>query len=441
MDMNEAGRFSPLPGQKVAVVGSGISGLATAWLLRERYRVTLFEAAERPGGHTNTVEVELDGQRAPVDTGFLVFNRKTYPNLCGLFQTVGVESVASEMTFSVSLRDPELEWAGTSLDTVFGQRSNLVKPAFWTMLRDIMRFNRETTGMAVTGETTGVSLGDYLEGNGYSREFRDWYLLPMAAAIWSCPTQQMLAYPLATFARFCHNHGLLQVANRPQWLTVAGGGRSYVSRLLSDLSDVRLGCPVTSMTRDGLGATLTTPDGEERFDAVVLACHSDQALRLLGGQATDAERSILGAVRYQPNVAYLHTDPALLPRREKLWSAWNYLAGEGLPGQQPVSVSYLINRLQPLPFKRPVVVSLNPERAPADDHVIERIEYAHPIFDQLAIEAQSWLAGLQGRERTWYAGAWSGFGFHEDGLKSALAVASQFGVEAAWTTRAEAVAA
>ncbi|WP_227817832.1 NAD(P)/FAD-dependent oxidoreductase [Nitrogeniibacter aestuarii] len=441
MDMNEAGRFSPLPGQKVAVVGSGISGLATAWLLRERYRVTLFEAADRPGGHTNTVEVELDGQRAPVDTGFLVFNRKTYPNLCGLFQTVGVESVASEMTFSVSLRDPELEWAGTSLDTVFGQRSNLVKPAFWTMLRDIMRFNRETTGMAVTGESTGVSLGDYLEGNGYSREFRDWYLLPMAAAIWSCPTQQMLAYPLATFARFCHNHGLLQVTNRPQWLTVAGGGRSYVSRLLSDLSDVRLGCPVTSMTRDGLGATLTTPDGEERFDAVVLACHSDQALRLLGGQATDAERSVLGAVRYQPNVAYLHTDPALLPRREKLWSAWNYLAGEGLPGQQPVSVSYLINRLQPLPFKRPVVVSLNPERAPADDHVIERIEYAHPIFDQLAIEAQSWLTGLQGRERTWYAGAWSGFGFHEDGLRSAVAVASQFGVEAAWTTRAEAVAA
>jgi len=441
MNMNEAGRFAPLPGQRVAVVGSGISGLATAWLLRERYRVTLFEAADRPGGHTNTVEVELDGQRAPVDTGFLVFNTRTYPNLCGLFSTIGIDAVASEMTFAVSLRNPELEWAGTSLDTVFGQRANLVKPAFWVMLRDIMRFNRETTTMATSGEGATTSLGDFLLERGYSREFRDWYLLPMAAAIWSCPTEQMLAYPVATFARFCHNHGLLQVANRPQWLTVAGGGRRYVTRLLADLDDVRLGCPVTAIERDAFGATLTTPQGQEQFDAVVFACHSDQTLRLLGAGASAAENSILGAVRYQPNVAYLHTDPALLPRRKKLWSAWNYLAGEGAPGQQPVSVSYLINRLQPLPFDRPVVVSLNPEAPPADEHIIERIEYAHPIFDQLAIEAQAWLQGLQGQQRTWYAGAWSGFGFHEDGLKSAMAVASHFGVSAPWVKHPEAVAA
>jgi len=441
MDMNEAGRFAPVPGQRVAVVGSGISGLATAWLLRERYRVTLFEAASRPGGHTNTVEVELEGKRAPVDTGFLVFNRKTYPNLCALFETVGVDAVASEMTFSVSLRNPELEWAGTSLDTVFGQRANLMRPAFWVMLRDIMRFNRETTDLAVTGESARLSLGEFLTRNGYSREFRDWYLLPMAAAIWSCPTEQMLAYPLATFARFCHNHGLLQVSNRPQWLTVAGGGRRYVTRLLADLTDVRLGCPVTHIERDGLGATVHSPDGAHRFDAVVLACHSDQALRILGAQASGEEQRLLGNVRYQPNVAYLHTDPALLPRRRKLWSAWNYLAGEGAPGQQPVSVSYLINRLQPLPFEQPVVVSLNPEAPPADAHVIERIEYAHPIFDQLAIEAQGRLAGLQGQDRTWYAGAWSGFGFHEDGLKSALAVAAQFGVAAPWVAQPEVVAA
>lgn len=441
MDMNEAGRFAPMPGQRVAVVGSGISGLATAWLLRDRYQVTLFEAAERPGGHTHTIEVELEGKRGPVDTGFLVFNTKTYPNLCGLFDTVGIKAVASEMTFSVSLRDPELEWAGTSLDTVFGQRANLVRPAFWVMLRDIMRFNRETTDMATAGTASQVSLGAFLAQHRYSREFRDWYLLPMAAAIWSCPTEQMLAYPLSTFARFCHNHGLLQVTNRPEWLTVAGGGRRYVERLLRDLNDVRLGCPVTGMARDAMGAVLHTPDGAEHFDAVVLACHSDQALRLLGAGASDAERSILGAVRYQPNVAWLHTDPALLPRREKLWSAWNYMAGEGAPGQQPVSVSYLINRLQPLPFEQPVVVSLNPETPPADEHVIERIEYAHPIFDQLAIEGQSWLPGLQGQQRTWYAGAWSGFGFHEDGLKSAMAVASHFGVAAPWVVQREAVAA
>jgi len=441
MDMQEAGRFAPLPGQRVAVVGSGISGLAAAWLLRDRYQVTLFEADQRPGGHTHTIEVELEGTHAPVDTGFLVFNRKTYPNLCGLFETVGIEAVASEMTFSVSLRDPDLEWAGTSLDTVFGQRSNLFRPAFWGMLRDIVRFNRETTRMATSGQGVDISLGGYLREHRYGTEFRDWYLLPMAAAIWSCPTEQMLAYPLATFARFCHNHGLLQIADRPQWLTVSGGGRSYVRRLLADLDHVRLGCPVTSLSRDAMGVTLATPQGPERFEAVVLACHSDQALRLLGGEASERERKVLGAVRYQPNVAWLHTDPALLPRRRKLWAAWNYLAGAGMPEHQPVSVSYLINQLQPLPFAQPVVVSLNPVRPPADAHVIERIEYAHPIFDQIAIDAQSSLGGLQGQKRTWYAGAWSGFGFHEDGLKSALVVAESLGVSAPWARVPQAVAA
>ena len=441
MNMNDIGRFAPQPGQRVAVVGSGISGLATAWLLRERFDVTLFEADRRPGGHTHTVTVELEGRTAPVDTGFLVFNRRTYPNLCALFSHLGIEAVASEMSFSVSLQRPELEWAGSSLGTVFGQRRNLVRPAFWSMLRDIQRFNQHSRALSGNGPLARMPLGDFLDAHGYGAHFRDWYLLPMAAAIWSCPTAQMMAYPTGTFVRFCLNHGLLQITDRPQWLTVAGGGARYVQRLLDDLDDVRLGCPVRGIERGPAGASLLTDAGRMSFDAVVLACHSDQALRLLGAGATGAERTVLGAVRYQPNTAWLHTDPSLLPRRRALWSAWNYRAAGDEPGQRPVSVSYLINRLQPLPFEQPVVVSLNPERPPADEHVIERIEYAHPVFDRLAVEAQERLDALQGEQGTWFAGAWSGFGFHEDGLRSALTVAGRMGVEAPWQRQIEAVAA
>jgi len=441
MDMKELERFTPLRGQRVAVIGSGIAGLATAWLLRHDYRVTLFEADARPGGHTHTVPVELDGAVAMVDTGFLVFNRQTYPGLCALFAHLGIESVASEMSFSVSLRSPRLEWAGTSLATVFGQARNLVRPAFWGMLRDILRFNRETLAMTEESSWAMRPLGDYLAAHGYSGAFRDWYLLPMAAAIWSCPTRQMAAYPLGTFVRFCRNHGLLQILDRPQWLTVKGGGQTYVTRMLHDLGDVRLSHPVTAIARGEDGVTLTTPAGAERFDAVVLACHSDQALRILGAGASATERACLGALRYQPNVAWLHTDPALLPQRRHLWAAWNYRAGEGAPGDQPVSVSYLINRLQPLSFRSPVVVSLNPAEPPAEARVIRRIEYAHPVFDQGAVDAQARIAQLQGGRRTWFAGAWCGYGFHEDGLRSALDVAGRFGVAAPWQVEASAVVA
>jgi len=432
MDMREAERFVPVPGQRVAVIGSGISGLAAAWLLRRDYRVTLFEADSRAGGHTHTVPVELDGAVALVDTGFLVFNRQTYPELCSLFETLGVASVASEMSFSVSLREPRLEWAGTSLATVFGQPRNLLRPGFWRMLKDILRFNRETLAMADDAPWAAMPLGTYLDAKGYSQSFRDWYLLPMAAAIWSCPTRSMAAYPLGTFVRFCRNHGLLQITDRPQWLTVKGGGQTYVNRMLQDLPDVRLAQPVTAIERSAHGVTLRTPKGHERFDAVIMACHSDQSLRMLGDAASEAEQATLGAVRYQPNVAWLHTDTRLLPERRHLWAAWNYMSGGGAPGDQPVSVSYLLNRLQPLPFDTPLMVTLNPPRPPAQAHVLQRIEYAHPVFDQGAIDAQARIAALQGERRTWFAGAWCGFGFHEDGLRSALAVATRFGVMAPW---------
>ena len=444
MNLRETENLVPLPGQRVAVIGGGIAGLASAWLLRERYHVTLFEADAELGGHTHTVDVALDGVEAPVDTGFLVFNRQTYPHLCALFEHVGVDSAASEMSFAVSLKSPDVEWAGTSLATLFGQAENLRRPGFLRMVADIVRFNREATAHATGSEAAGsakVTLGEFLDRRGYSQSFRHWYLLPMAAAIWSCPTQSMLAYPLRTFVRFCHNHGLLQIFDRPQWLTVRGGGRSYVRRLGADLADVRLAAPVRAVLRQPHATQVVTDADREAFDAVVFACHSDQARRILGNQATRAEAAILEAVRYQPNVAWLHTDRQLLPRRERVWAAWNYMAGEAAAaGDAPVSVTYLINRLQPLPFAQPVMVSLNPAEPPREEHVIKRIEYAHPVFDRLAVEAQSWLPAAQGQARCWFAGAWTGYGFHEDGLRSAVEVAKAFGVAVPWEHAAARVA-
>ncbi len=413
---------------KIAVVGAGISGLASAWLLEKQHELTLFEAADYIGGHTHTVDVELDGVRFPVDTGFLVFNHRTYPNLTAMFRTLELDTVASVMSFAVSLCDPDLEWAGSSLTTLFAQKRNLARPGFWRMLQDTLRFNRATAAAL-----PAITLGAYLRHEGYSAEFRDWYLLPMAAAIWSCPTQAMLDYPLASFVRFARNHGLLQITDRPQWHTVRGGGRRYVQRIVDELTDVRAATPVRSILRDVDGVWLGLPGGDcERFDQVVLACHSDQALALLGSAASAAERRILGAIGYQPNRAVLHTDTRLLPRDPRVWSAWNYVTGARHDGQQSVSVSYLINHLQPLPVGTPVIVSLNPHIEPDPAKVIGDYEYDHPLFGQAAIDAQAQLAAIQGVERLWFCGAWSGYGFHEDGLVSALAVANRLGCRAPW---------
>jgi len=425
---------------RIAVVGSGISGLAAAWLLSERHAVTLFEAGARPGGHTNTVEVTIDGLSHGVDTGFLVFNEATYPNLVALFRHLQVPTAKSEMSFSLSLEAPCIEWAGTNLGSLFAQRSNLLRPGFLRMLRDVLRFNREAAQTVEAADPEG--LGAFLARRGYSAEFRDWYLLPMAAAIWSCPTRTMLEYPFASFARFFRNHGLLALTDRPQWLTVAGGAYRYVERLLARLQDLRLATRVQRARRDATGVTLDfalnapgLPRGSERFDALVLACHSDQALQILGARASGAERALLGAIPYQANRAVLHTDTALLPRNRRVWSAWNYSAGANAgdtPDERTVSVHYLINKLQPLPFDTPVVVSLNPHRAPAPEAVIAEFDYAHPVFDARSSDAQAGLDCIQGANRTWFCGAWTRYGFHEDGLRSAIAVANALGVHAPW---------
>lgn len=412
----------------IAIVGGGISGLAAAHALTQAgaHRVTLFEAGPTLGGHTHTVDVTLDGITHPVDTGFLVFNRRTYPNLVRLFDQLGVPVAPSGMSFSVSLGGA-LEWAGTDLGSVFAQPSNLVNPRFLSMLRDILAFNRAATRAARAGVDPAVTLGAWLQRAGFGAPFRDWYLLPMAGAIWSCPTATMLATPFATFARFCDNHGLLQVRGRPQWFTVRGGGREYVHRIAARLGDVRVNAPVEAVRRVPGGVLVRAGGATERFDEAVLACHSDQALAILGDDARAAERAVLAAIPYQANAAWLHTDTALLPRRRRAWAAWNYLsAAPNTPdvASRPVAVSYLINQLQPLPFTTPVIVTLNPFTTPDPAKVIARFDYAHPVFDAGAIAAQAGLSAIQGAERLWFAGAWTGYGFHEDGLKSGLAVAA-----------------
>lgn len=419
---------------KIAIIGSGISGLAVAHSLAGEAEITLFEANDYFGGHTHTVDVTLPGpageQTCGVDTGFLVYNERTYPNLINLFAELGVETVPSDMSFSVqvpgALADGgTLEWSGTNLSTVFVQRRNLTRPRFLRMLADLLRFNRLTTALARRNEDAELArpLGEFLREHRFSDEFRDWYFLPMIGCIWSCPTDQMLQFPVATMIRFCHNHGLLQVSQRPQWYTVRGGARHYVERILRSIADKRLNTPVERVERDALGARVITPGRAERFDKVVFATHSDQALALLA-HPSEEERAVLSAVRYQPNRAVLHTDASVLPSREAAWAAWNYeRAADATRESTQVCLHYLINKLQPVPFAQPVVVSLNPVREIARNQVMAEFEYAHPVFDLPAIRAQSRVPGLQGEQHTYFCGAWTGYGFHEDGLKSGLAVA------------------
>ncbi|MDP2034475.1 MAG: FAD-dependent oxidoreductase, partial [Polaromonas sp.] len=421
----------------VAIVGSGISGLAVAHALQGQADITLFEAGSYFGGHTHTVDVTLPTARGPVthgvDTGFLVFNERTYPNLIRLFQELDVATAKSDMSFSVKVpgvsQGRDLEWSGSSLNTVFAQRRNLLDWKFLRMLRDIVRFNRQANALAESHAEAAMlqPLGDFLKQGQYSDEFRDWYFLPMLGCIWSCPTDQMLQFPVATMIRFCHNHGLIQVANRPQWWTVTGGARNYVDKIIAGISDKRLNTPVQRITRDaGLlrgGVTLVAKGQTETFDKVVLAAHSDQSLALLADAAPD-ERAVLGAISYQPNRAVLHTDTSVLPANKLAWAAWNYeRASDSRRESTQVCLHYLLNMLQPLPFEQSVIVSLNPVQPIRPEQVLGEFDYAHPVFDAAAIRAQQALPALQGRQHSYFCGAWTGYGFHEDGLKSGMEAA------------------
>ncbi len=431
---------------KVAIVGSGISGLAAAHVLQNEgggvHAVTLFEAGDYFGGHTHTVDLTLPGPSGPVthgvDTGFLVFNERTYPGLIALFAQLHVETVHSEMSFSVQVKSPQtpdgMEWSGTSLSSVFAQRKNLINWRFWRMLSDLRRFNALCNAMVERGDASQLRqpLGEFLRQQKFSQEFSGWYFLPMVASIWSCPTRQMLAFPVSTMIRFCHNHGLLQISNRPQWWTVRGGAKHYVDKIISGLSDKRLNSPVLSIERlasaNTGGVRINTKAGAEYFDKVIIATHPNQALDMLAVPSPFEVRT-LGSIRFHPNRAVLHTDESVLPTRKSAWAAWNYERSDSALGSTPsheagsgsdVCLHYLINRLQPLPWQQSVIVSLNPVREISAEHILGEFAYDHPVFDHAAVKAQRQVAWLQGQQNTFYCGAWMGYGFHEDGLTAGV---------------------
>lgn len=416
---------------RVAVVGSGIAGMGAAWALDREHEVVLYEADGRLGGHAQTVGVDEDGEPVAVDTGFIVYNEPNYPNLGRLFEAIDVPTEWSDMSFSVSVGGGAFEFR-TRGAGVFAQPTNAWRPGMWRMLGDFRRFCRDAPAILASG--TRESLGDHLDRRGYGEEFRVDLLLPMTAAIWSSGLDDMLEFPVTTLVRFLSSHALLQVGGRPRWRTVSGGSREYVARLTAGYRDrVRLSTPVVAVRRDAEGVTVYDGrGGTDRFDQIVFATHADTTLSILGPEATAEERAVLGAFRFQDNEAVLHRDPSLMPRRRSVWSSWNYLSeGRGAPDRsKPVSLTYWMNRLQNLRTRRPVFVTLNPPHEPRGEST--HLRYSHPQFDLPAVDAQASLRSVQGRRRTWFAGAWSGYGFHEDGLRSGLEVAAALGAPAPW---------
>lgn len=413
---------------RIAVIGSGISGMGAAYLLSREHEVTLYEKASRIGGHTRTVVVDYDGLSIPVDTGFIVFNKPNYPHLTGLFDHLGVAYEKSDMSFGISVDGGKREWSAQTMATIFGQPSNLLRPRFWRMLADVKRFfaHAETA----LEKPDSYTLGNLLDDLQLGEAFREDFLLPMAGAIWSCPTATMLDYPAATFVRFFKNHGLLTVSDQPQWHTVTGGSQEYIRLLTRPYADnIHTDAEVVGVTRDAYSARVRVASGaEERYDHVVFASHADETLALLD-DASDEERRILGAFKYQPNHMYLHADARFMPKRRRCWASWIYLR-DSRKEENAIAVSYWMNQLQNIDHDYPLFVTLNPAERP--ERVFDEHVFAHPVFTPEAIAAQHAIPALQGERNTWFCGAYQRYGFHEDGLWSAVRVAEQFGVKIPW---------
>lgn len=420
-----------LPKQKIAIIGSGISGLGAASLLHPHHDITVYEKNAVAGGHSRTVEVKTQEGIIPVDTGFIVFNYRNYPLLTKLFAHLEVPVAKSDMSFGASIDNGWLEYGTQHPHNVFTQKRNLLRPQFWGMIRDVLRFNKQAKTYLECDPS--VTLGQCLGELGMGEWYKKYFLLPMGGAIWSTPMAQMLEFPARSFIRFFDNHGLLTLNDQPQWYTVADGSREYVKRLITPfLSRIRLQCGVASVVRMDTGVEVTDAKGHsERFDQVVFACHADQALAIIANP-TQEEKQVLGQFLYQPNRMVLHSDPSFMPKHKGAWASWVYLS-EGRKEKSPaVSLSYWMNRLQPLATNTPLIVTLNPGREPRADLVHDEAMFEHPVFNEGAIRSQKSIDMIQGRNRLWFCGAYQRYGFHEDGLSSAVEMVRQMGIEPPW---------
>jgi predicted NAD/FAD-binding protein len=425
-------KFVKTDRQKIAVIGSGISGSSSAWLLRDHHDVTLYEKNKIAGGHTATIDIDYDGTPISVDTGFIVYNELNYPHLTSLFDHLKVQTHDSDMSFAMSRDLGKFEWGGNSLAMLFAQKRNVFRLEFLNMLREVFRFNNLCVKDRDKGHLKGRSIGEYLIWRGFSPGFQNNYLMPMAAAIWSSSANQMLEFPALQFVNFFDNHRLIH-RSRPSWRTVTGGSRNYLDKLHADLGDrVKLDCGVENVTRAHGKVKITDSKGHtEIFDQVIFACHTDQMINMIEGP-TEAERDIATFIPYSMNKVYLHRDASLMPKRKAVWASWNYLCSSNETDASSVAVSYWMNQLQDIDPSKPLFVTLNPTTNPDPELTFGEYNYAHPQFGQKATIAQLMLEGIQGQNNTWFAGAWTGSGFHEDGLRSAVKIANMLGCVAPW---------
>ena len=419
---------------KIAVIGAGIGGISTDWLLSRTHDVDIYEAEPQLGGHTRTIDVDCGHGPFPVDTGFQVFNRRTYPNLTRFFEHLGVEATDADMSFSVQVRDAGIEWSGTSLDSVFAQRKNLTNPRFLRMLSDVLRLSRDADRLIADPTVNALTVGQLMKREGYSDEFTDWYLIPMGDAIWSMPPGDMLDYPASTFLHFCDNHGLLHILGKPMWLSVPGGARRYIDAASRTFSgEVFENDPVESVVRGATGVTVSTAIRTRHYDAVVMATHPPETAAILGDGMTTAEREALGPFKYWPNNVVVHTDESFMPHARRAWASWNWYSQTSDMTKAMLMLTYQINTLQQLPPDTPTVMeTLNRDRVPADGTILAELSFQHPMYSQEAVAAQARVPSLQGVDRIWYAGAWTRYGFHEDGLLSGVRIAEALGAIVPW---------